>query len=92
MVDTSLPMYNGTLFGAKVGANGATWVPLMEKLWAKINGNYEAIIEKNQYEYYYNQPTIEMVNDALLGAPTESIYISDYNYYGPYYDDAYYGA
>jgi hypothetical protein len=47
MVDTSLPMYNGTLFGAKVGANGATWVPLMEKLWAKINGNYEAIIEKN---------------------------------------------
>lgn len=31
------------LFFAKMGSDGALWGPLLEKLWAKINGNYELI-------------------------------------------------
>ena len=31
------------LFFAKMGSDGSLWGPLLEKLWAKINGNYELI-------------------------------------------------
>lgn len=49
-----------------------------------MHGNYENIVT-SEYKYWNNNPSIEMVNDALLGAPTEYIYIENYNYYGPYY-------
>ena len=38
------------LFFAKPGIDGAMWGPLLEKLWAKINGNYELIASGWQHE------------------------------------------
>ena len=46
VVDDFLPVEKNLfgkeqLFFAKTGIDGAMWGPLLEKLWAKINGNYE---------------------------------------------------
>lgn len=38
------------LFFAKPGSDGAMWGPLLEKLWAKINGNYELLQAGWQHE------------------------------------------
>lgn len=38
------------LFFAKTGIDGAMWGPLLEKLWAKINGNYELLAAGWQHE------------------------------------------
>ena len=35
---------------ANIGVNGALWGPLLEKVWSKINGNYEATVAGWQHE------------------------------------------
>jgi hypothetical protein len=48
-----------TMF-AKTGVDGSIWGMLMEKVWAKLNGNYETIIAGNSAEAF----------DLLGGCPT----------------------
>lgn len=42
-VDDYLPESGGTPIFANVGWDGAIWAPVLEKAWAKVNGNYEKI-------------------------------------------------
>jgi hypothetical protein len=49
------------LFFAKPGIDGAMWGPLLEKLWAKMNGNYELLAAGWQHESLR----------ALSGAPAQ---------------------
>jgi hypothetical protein len=42
-VDDYLPFNKTTLAFAQQSKNGAIWAPLLEKVWAKAAGNYEAI-------------------------------------------------
>ena len=35
---------------ANIGVDGALWGPLLEKVWAKINGNYESTAAGWQHE------------------------------------------
>ncbi|CDW81091.1 calpain family cysteine protease containing protein [Stylonychia lemnae] len=41
IVDDYLPTLNDQMIYAKQGKNQQIWVPLLEKAWAKFNGNYE---------------------------------------------------
>ena len=61
VVDDKLP-YNSTysyLNFAKQSDSGAVWGPLMEKVWAKVNGNYENVIAGTAKEAFA----------SLLGSP-----------------------
>ena len=63
VVDDFLP--NGTRKGTeidfdKIAADGSLWGPMIEKIWAKVNGNYENINEGSVTEGY----------DFMLGAPS----------------------
>jgi hypothetical protein len=41
-VDDYIPLYNGNLiFENKSGQNGNYWAVILEKVFAKITGNYE---------------------------------------------------
>jgi hypothetical protein len=60
VVDDYLPTQNGALVFDVTSADGSLWGPLMEKVWAKVNGNYEMIIAGDATETF----------DFLLGAPT----------------------
>jgi hypothetical protein len=42
-VDDYIPIYNGNVLFDSRAPNGALWAVVLEKVWAKINGNYEAI-------------------------------------------------
>ena len=44
-VDSVMPFYNSysSLLFSKAD-NNAAWVPVMEKIWAKLNGNYDNIV------------------------------------------------
>jgi len=53
------PSINRPLF-TTVGSDKGMWAPLLEKSWAKVNGNYEAIEgggPSEAYEYLTNMPT-----------------------------------
>ncbi len=55
VIDDFLPFEKNSvgkeqLFFAKTGIDGAMWGPLLEKLWAKINGNYELLAAGWQHE------------------------------------------
>lgn len=66
VVDDYLPFdsYGRTLYDHE-SADKAIWGPLMEKVWAKVNGNYDNIVGGNSQEAF----------GLLLGAP--SIYYSN---------------
>lgn len=62
-IDSYLPQKNQSggyynLF-AKLGHDGAYWVPMFEKAWAKFNGNFNQIVGGSEGEAMY----------ALTGAP-----------------------
>ena len=42
-VDDYAPFYNGGLIFDKQAPNGALWAVILEKVFAKLNGNYEYI-------------------------------------------------
>jgi hypothetical protein len=42
-IDDYLPFYYSTPFFAKRSGDGDFWMALMEKTFAKLNGNYESI-------------------------------------------------
>jgi hypothetical protein len=46
LVDDYLPFNKNktTLIYARTALDGGFWVAFIEKAWAKVNGNYEAII------------------------------------------------
>ena len=72
-VDDYIPFYNAYGVGssyemffpwfANAGIDGSIWGMLMEKVWAKVNGNYEFIIGGLPVEVF----------DFLGGCPTASI-------------------
>ena len=45
IIDDYIPEFigNKNLYGAAVGKDGSLWAPLLEKAWAKLNGNFENI-------------------------------------------------
>ena len=44
VVDDYVPTTkSGDLAFAKIGSDGALWTPLLEKAWAKTNGNFDQI-------------------------------------------------
>lgn len=60
-VDDYLPVYSwGQLLFDKPGSESQLWDSLLEKVWAKINGNYEMIIGGNSFEAF----------NLIMGAPT----------------------
>lgn len=61
-VDDYLPTVNGKLVFAKI-PDGAIWVPILEKAFAKLYGNYEAL----------NYNRISLAIEALLGAPVVDV-------------------
>ncbi len=62
VIDDLLPFHKtyGWLVFDHQKDDGTMWGPLMEKVWAKINGNYEFIIGGNSFETF----------NLLLGSPT----------------------
>jgi hypothetical protein len=42
-VDESIPFLNSNTLGSKPSSNGAHWVQILEKAYAKMVGNYEII-------------------------------------------------
>ncbi len=42
-IDDYLPFYNGQLIFNQKSPAGDMWGAMLEKVWAKINGNYEYI-------------------------------------------------
>jgi hypothetical protein len=42
-VDDYVPFYNGNFIFDSKAPNGAFWAVIMEKVFAKLNGNYEYI-------------------------------------------------
>ena len=42
-IDDYLPFMNGNLFFAKRPGEGDMWATLLEKAYAKLNGNYESL-------------------------------------------------
>jgi calpain len=44
VVDDYIPFINDSPIFAKIGYDGAIWGPIIEKMWAKLHGNYEATI------------------------------------------------
>ena len=42
-IDDYLPFYNGGLIFNRKAPDGDLWGVMIEKVWAKINGNYEFI-------------------------------------------------
>jgi hypothetical protein len=51
----------GLAFAEQANEDGTIWVPSIEKIWAKVNGNYDFIQAGNPVEVY----------DFLLGTPTK---------------------
>lgn len=45
VVDDYLPLYNGGLLFNRMASDGSLWSVIMEKAFAKLNGNYEFINE-----------------------------------------------
>ena len=43
LVDDYVPMVDNRPAFAKISRDNGFWAPLAEKMWAKINGNYENI-------------------------------------------------
>lgn len=73
VIDDYLPFNSNitstpTLLFDLSGADNSLWGPFLEKVWAKVSGNYEMIIGGNAIETY----------DLILGAPSYS-----YNMYDP---------
>jgi len=61
-IDDHMPLdSSGNAVFAKVSDDGALWGPLLEKAFAKLHGNYEAIIS--------GDPAYSI--DVLTGAPAE---------------------
>jgi hypothetical protein len=65
-IDDYLPLYNGALIFEKQGTNKNFWAALLEKTFAKITGNYEAINYGWQME----------AQRFITGAPTYYTYTS----------------
>lgn len=42
-IDDNVPFYNNNLLFDMRPSDGSLWAVLLEKAWAKINGNYENI-------------------------------------------------
>ena len=60
-VDDYLPVGSrGNLVFDTTASDGSLWGPMMEKVWAKANGNYEKIIGGDETESF----------QFILGAPT----------------------
>ena len=51
-IDDFLPTYRKSLIYTKVSADKSTWVPLLEKAFAKVMGNYENIEGGNHAEAF----------------------------------------
>ena len=72
-IDDILPFYSvkgiTRPFFADIGLEGATWGPLIEKAWAKINGNYERTAAGWQHEALR----------VLTGAPSIDYLTASYN-------------
>lgn len=67
-IDGRIPFdrWGSTIF-ADIGYDGALWGPLIEKAWAKMNGNYEQIVGgwmKEAVNFLNNSPasTLDCVN------------------------------
>jgi len=43
-VDDYLPFYGKDLMYSKQDAAGGLWTPVLEKVWAKVNGNYDLVV------------------------------------------------
>ena len=69
-IDDYLPFVNGNLQFARRPGDGSLWGPMVEKAWAKVNGNYEDIGSGWQAESWR----------VLNGAPSKFIMASDYSY------------
>jgi Calpain family cysteine protease len=69
-VDDYLPVWGNTqnLVFATQAKNGALWAPFMEKVWAKVNGNYEQINSGP-----YGNPV--EAHNFLLGVPCEFVMV-----------------
>ena len=61
-VDDQLPFSksSNSLIFARPGSDGSLWAVLLEKVWAKVNGNYDLI----------NGGLANDAYDFILGAPT----------------------
>lgn len=68
VVDDAVPAgnYGKSPVFAGFGSDGSIWGPLLEKAWAKANGNYEKIISGNSYEAW----------DFVTSAPHDHIYLT----------------
>jgi hypothetical protein len=71
-VDDYLPVSSsGSLVFDIQAADGSLWGPLMEKVWAKANGNYEVIIGGDPSEslaFLLGAPTMDYsMTDASIG-------------------------
>lgn len=77
IVDDFLP-FNSTFssslaFAIQDSITAAIWTPVLEKMWAKTNCNYELITSGSPVEVY----------DWLLGAPVEQLWMeADMGYEG----------
>jgi hypothetical protein len=63
-VDDLLPTYNNIVAFARPTSDGAWWLPLLEKAYAKVNNNYEMISSGKPSEAFM----------FLTGAPAKDFY------------------
>ena len=56
IVDDLLPVYSKVPIFAQISSKNTVWAALLEKVWAKVNGNYENIVDQtltaSQNSYY----------------------------------------
>jgi hypothetical protein len=43
---------SNTLIFSKIASDGSLWAPLMEKVWAKVGGNYDLIVGGTATDVY----------------------------------------
>lgn len=70
VVDDYLPYYNGGLIMNRQPPDGDYWGIILEKAWAKVNGNYENINYGWQVESFYH----------LTGAPGKQVTFQSIGY------------
>lgn len=72
-IDDFLPWSSYSPYFAGIGLDGSLWAPLLEKVWAKTNVNYENTIggdPAEPMEFFTNSPTksfdiVDLNADAL---------------------------